>query len=434
MNFKLMNQSNQHLTHCGSSDRFKASGRFGYCPIRVFALISFLACWPSAHAEFALATEDEPKTAKQEILCWIADLGSSDYSKRQLATLQLSLRKEEAIPFAILAVSEATGEEADRLLQFISSIASDPYSESGKLAFDSLHKLALSRSTSKSIRAEKILQVIGAEQRDLATKLLEERRAPLRDRRVQIMSGSADEKIPLVIDRKFTGNAEDLGCLKWLTDVQLARLEGPGISREILKQVLLLPHLKRLQLVETDLTIQDLAVLRDGPDLDLLELVYSPIGDESVELLSSLPVWGNIYLFGTKLTQNGQQMLKTKLDGQELFISRGGFLGVESQTNSTKINRLVPGGAAEKAGLREGDKMLSVNGVPLAVFEDLRKQLAKFADGEIVTLEYERTKFVPNEVPLGDFPLREFPQRGAFTRERAHVEITLGRRGEVQPR
>ena len=396
--------------------------------------MSFLACWQSAHAEFFWATEDEPKTAKQQILFWIADLGSSNYSKRQLATLELSLRKEEAIPFAIRAVSEATGEEADRLFQFISSIASDPYSESGKLAFDSLHELAASRSTSKSIRAEKILQVIGAEQRDLATKLLEEHRAPLRDRRVQIMSGSAEEKIPLVIDKKFTGSAEDLGCLKWLTDVQLARLEGPGISREILKRVLQLPHLKRLQLVETDLTLEDLAVLRDGPDLDLLELVYSPIGDEAVELLASLPVWGNVYLFGTKLTQNGQQMLKTKLDGQELFISRGGFLGVEAQGNSTRINKIVPGGAAEKAGLREGDKMLSVNGVPLVVFEDLRKQLAKFADGEKVTLEYERTMFVLNEVPLGDFPLREFPQRGAFTRERAQAEITLGRRGEMQLR
>ena len=434
MNFKLMNQSNQHLTHCGALDRLKASGRFGYCLIRVFALISFVAWWLSAYAEFVVAIDDEPKTAKQEIALWIADLGSSDYSKRQLATLQLSLRKEEAIPFAILAVNEATGEEADRLFQFISSIASDPYSESGKLAFDSLNDLAASRTTSKSIRAEKILQVIGAEQRDLAMKLLEECKSPVRDRRVQIMSGSADEKMPLVIDKKFTGSAEDLGCLKWLTDVQLARLEGPGISREILKQVLLLPHLKRLQLVETDLTIEDLAVVRDGPDLDLFELVYSPIGDEAVELLASLPVWGNVYLFGTKLTQNGQQMLKVKLDGQELFMSRGGFLGVEAQGNSTRINRLVAGGAAEKAGLREGDKMLSVNGVTLAVFEDLRKQLAKFADGEKVTLEYERIRFVPNEVPQGDFPMREFPQRGMFMRERAQAEITLGRRGEVQPR
>ncbi len=375
-----------------------------------------------------LATADDAKPTKQVIRSWIKDLGSIDYSKRQLATLNLSMRKDDAIPFALEAVNEASGEEADRLLQFISSIASDPYSESGKLAFDSLKELAASRSTGKSIRAEKILQVIGAEQRELAIRLLNERNAPLRDRRIQIMSSSSDEKMPLVIDRKFSGTAEDLGCLKWLTDVQLARLEGPEISRALLQQVLMLPHLKRLQLVETQLTVDDLAVLRDGPDLDLLELVYSPIGDEAVELLASLPVWGNVYLFGTKLTQNGQQSLKYKLDGQELFISRGGFLGVQAFGNSTKIN-IVPGGAADKAGLKDNDRLLSVNGIPLAVFEDLRKQLANFADGEKVRLEYEGIRLVPIENPDGDLPMR-----GMFRRERGEVEVTLGRRVEIQLR
>jgi len=434
MNFKMMNQSKQHWAHCGSYDRLKASGRLSYCLIRVVNLACFITIFLLTRDGIAGTTEEKSTATKQEIKSWIKDLGSSDYSKRQLATIQLSIRKEDAIPFAIEAMSHATGEEADRLFQFISSIASDPYSESGKIAFDALRELAVSRSTSKSIRAEKILQVVGAEQRDLAIKRLEDCRLSLLDRRIQVMSGSSDEKMPLVIDRKFTGTAEDLGCLKWLTDVQLARLEGPGISRDILKQVLLLPHLKKLQLVETELTIDELAVLRDAPDLDLLEFVYSPIGDEAVELLSDLPVWGNVYLFGTKLTQNGQQMLKYKLDGQELFISRGGFLGVQALGNSTKINMIVDGGAAQKAGLREGDKMLTVNGVPLVVFEDLRKQLAKFADGEKVTLEYERIKFVPNDVPLGDFPMREFPQRGVFMRERAQTEITLGRRGEIQSR
>ena len=164
-------------------------------------------------------------------------------------------------------------------------------------------------------------------------------------------------------------------------------------------------------------------MLRDAPDLDLLEIVYSPIGDESAELLTSLPVWGNVYLFGTKLTQSGEQTLKSKLDGIELFVSRGGFLGVVALGNSTVIYDAVLGGAAEKAGLLRGDKMLSVNDVPITLFEDLRKQLAKFADGEKVTIEFERV--IPTRL---DLPFGEFPQGPLLQREKFQAEVTLGRR------
>ncbi len=430
MKFKLNQPSKQLVTHCVPSHRLPASGRRDYChvsrfPFALFAIL--VAIFVQASSLFSTAKEDEPKSAEQEIKAWIEDLGSDNYSTRQLATLRLSKQNAASMPFVIQAANDATGEKADRLFQFLSSIASDPHSESGKIAFDSLNHLAASRTTSKSIRAEKILQVIGAEQRDVAINLLDECKANLRDlRRLQVMSGSVDVKQPLVIDRKFSGNAADLACLKWLTDVQFARLEGPQISREILQQVISLPHLKKLQLVETELTAEDLVVLRDAPDLDLLEIVYSPIGDESAELLTSLPVWGNVYLFGTKLTKSGEQTLKSKLDGIELFLSRGGFLGVVALGNSTVITEAVQLGAAEKAGLRRGDKLLSVNGVPITLFEDLRKQLAKFADGERVTIEFDR-----EDRPRLDLPFGEFPQRGIPQREKFQVEVTLGRRTDI---
>ncbi len=395
--------------------------------------------------------DDGPKPSKLEIMAWIDDLGSNDYSKRQLATIGLGNRKADAMPFVIEAIADATGEKADRLFQFISSIAAEPYSESGKLAFDALSKLAQSRTTSKSIRAEKILQVIGAEQRDLALDLLVACRIPLRDRRMQVMSSNPDIAQPLVIDREFSGNAEDLGCLRWLTKVQFAKLEGPRISREVLQQVIGLPHLKKLQLVDTDLTAEDLEILRDAPDLDLLEIVYSPIGDEAVDVLLSLPVWGNLYLFGTKLTPIGSQSLKSQLDGVDLFMSRGGFLGVRALGNSNVIDDVVDGGAAKRDGLLRGDKMLSVNGRSILLFEDLRKELANFADGETVTIEVERTLrnpdfrrggFGPGGFP-GGFP-PGFPQGGLNDENpselpkkeviREKIKVKLGKRDSGRDR
>ncbi len=439
MKLNVIETSNRLRTHCVPNNRLKASGQAAYCGIQRLAFALVFAISTSYSADFLTAKEDEPKPAVPEILSWISDLGSNDYSKRQLATLNLSKQKSEAIPFVIQAIHDATGEKADRLFQFLSSVASDPYSDSGKLAFDSLNELAWSRTTGKSIRAEKILQVIGADQRDAALDLLEACKAPLRERELQVMSSKFFVRNPLVIDRRFTGNAADLACLKWLTDVEFARLEGPQIDRELLKQVIQLPHLKKLQLVETLLTADDLVVLRDAPDLDLLEFVYSPIGDEAVEILTSLPVWGNVYLFGTKLTQIGQQSLKSRLDGIELFMSRGGFLGVQALGNSAIISAVVPGGAAQIAGLIPGDKMLSVNGVPIHLFDDLRKQLANFADGEKVTIEFERVERQQREFRQGGFPQGGlpggFPQREGLPgeppkREVFQLEVTLGKRTE----
>ncbi len=412
--------------------QLQASGRLDNRRFSKVAIGALVWMALSFFAQLLSAKEDEPKSSKQEIVGWIEDLGSEDYSVRQLATLRLSQHKADSIPFVILAVNDATGERADRLFQFLSSIAAEPYSDSGKLAFDSLNELAASRTTSKSIRAGKILQVIGAEQRDVALDLLDECKAKIRDRDLQVMSSRMSLRQPLIIDRKFTGNAADLACLKWLTDVTFARLEGPQISREILQQVIGLPHLRKLQLVDTELNIEGLAVLRDAPDLDLLEIVYSPISDESVEMLTSLPVWGNVYLFGTKLTQSGHQSLKSKLDGVELFVSRGGFLGVRALGNSTIIDGIEIGGAAERAKLRRGDKMLSVNGVPILLFEDLRKQLANFADGEQVILEVERNEDSPFELQQrfrqGGFPQIEQPKRELPKREKKLVPVTLGKR------
>ena len=96
-------------------------------------LATCLLVWltASTFASFLAATADEPKTGKQEIVEWIEDLGSQDYSVRQLATLRLSQQKTESIPFVIQAINSATGEKADRLFQFLSSIAADPFSDSG---------------------------------------------------------------------------------------------------------------------------------------------------------------------------------------------------------------------------------------------------------------------------------------------------------------
>jgi S1-C subfamily serine protease len=119
---------------------------------------------------------------------------------------------------------------------------------------------------------------------------------------------------------------------------------------------------------------------------------------------------GDLYMICTNLTQQVQQELKSRIDGVDFVFARGGFLGVQCQATSVVIDFVS--GAAQMAGLRQNDRIRRINNIPVVVFEDLRRELAKFAVGEQVVIEFERVSY-PNE------------------RETLTLPVTLGKRQEI---
>jgi hypothetical protein len=382
-----------------------------------------VSCAPTGSQHlFGQEPKNPPNATNSELETWVRDLGDEDYFKRQLAAIQLQSRAAEAIPFVSRQIELASGEQADRLLQFLSEIASNPYDAQGRLAFDSLTKIAKQRTTSKASRAQKILQVIGLAQKDESIARLESLGLIIRARDFQVITTKTHIENAFVVDHRFQGTAADLECLKWLTQVEFARLEGESITREVLQAILLLPNLKKLQIVDANLKGDDLSSLKNAPDLDLLELIYVPIGDETIELLTELPVWGDLHLFGTKMSLEGKNSLISKIDTAEVFVSRGGFLGVQCPPTSVVIDSVVRGGAADNARLIQGDKLTSINGRPIFVFEDLRRELANFAADEEVTVEFER--------PMPRFSYGDQPLPRAEKRIQT-VQVKLGRRVDI---
>jgi aminopeptidase YwaD len=67
-------------------------------------------------------------------------------------------------------------------------------------------------------------------------------------------------------------------------------------------------------------------------------------------------------------------------------------LGVygDGDPDGARLTGVVPGTAAERAGLREGDVLIRLAGTPLATFDDLRKLLRERNAGERVDLVYVR--------------------------------------------
>jgi cytochrome b6-f complex iron-sulfur subunit len=76
------------------------------------------------------------------------------------------------------------------------------------------------------------------------------------------------------------------------------------------------------------------------------------------------------------------------------------------------ITRVLPGSTAERAGLRPGDAILKVDGIPVATAEEVEKIGAKWAPGQTVRLRVRRKK------------LRAF--------EQVEVRLTLMRADEAE--
>jgi len=145
-----------------------------------------------------------------------------------------------------------------------------------------------------------------------------------------------------------------------------------------------------------------------------------------------VPIFGDLQLFGTDVSATGAETLVEKIETANVFVGRGGFLGITCEPSSLVINESIPDGPASKAGIRMNDKLKKINGVPIQNFEDLRKQLAKSAAGESVLVEYDRPimsmrPIDPDPENRNRIPGRNLRQQidGYETRQ---VDVILGKR------
>ena len=327
---------------------------------------------------------------QEQIEAWVKELKDERFAVREAAENQLARNLTIILPTLIeIAKADGSGSPCG-LLQFLGFVAQDAWSDQGKLAYACLGQIAKERTTQRAILAQRIIQSISVSMREQTLERLERVGVLCQDRELSVLTQVRQVKNALVIDQEFRGTQEDIDLLPWLFDIQFVKLEGPAISPEILQAVVKLPQLRSLQIVETKLTSKDLRPLLAASDMDLLEILYSPVDDQCIEILQDVPIFGDLQLFGTELSAKGATELIARMETANVFVGRGGFLGVTCDPGSLVIQQAIKDGPAFKAGIKMNDKLRKINGVPIYNFEDLRKQLAKSAAGESVVVEYDR--------------------------------------------
>lgn len=393
-------------------------------------IISLVSAVSSLYSQEPLQTTlGAGKVTSEQIHQWITELKSDNYSARESASRKISRHLDESLQLVVEAAENEDNLGGERLLQFLGFVGQDALSSQGRLAFDTLKRIAEERTTNRAVVAQKILENISIHMRELAMDRLKRAGVSCEDRYLSVLTRMKEIKSALVIDQRFTGSANDLELLPWLFDVKFVKLEGPAITREVLAVVAKMPKLNSLQIIETSLKSSDIQCLTEAPDLELLEILYTPIDDSSIDILEQLPVFGDLQLFGTLLSSQGAIEVVDRIDTANVFVGRGGFLGITCEPSSLIIREVIPEGPAALAGIRTLDKLVSVDGVPISNFEELRRELAKSASGEKVMVEYERPMVSFRRDPTSDAPGMRQIEYTPF-----RVEVTLGRRPSDVPR
>ncbi|AMV35145.1 hypothetical protein VN12_23670 [Pirellula sp. SH-Sr6A] len=413
-----MNRSTRRFRTCLTAAFCSDGGRHRLLQWGVFHLAAgcFLtapvSCWAQSPSDppasvSAIEGESSEGPSETEILGWIENLSDKSYGKREWASDQLYRHADAAFPMIEKSLKKADGEAFTRMLEIVCDLIRSSHPPRKSQATALIKRLANETTGSRGLQAARVHEAVRLQVGQSAwarvQRLSPEMRLsfPSRSQLLQVND-------PLDINESFQGTAEDLQDLDHVDWIRFARLEGSKITPEILKAVLRLPNLNHLQIVDAKLTAEDLLAIKDGPELNILELSYVPVGDELIPHLREFPVTQTLWIFGTNMSLDGGRQALDQLSDIELFVSRGAYLGVLSQANSLVIDRVIENSAAARAGLRYRDQIMKVNDVELKSFDDLRRELRKFAPGESAEIEFKR--LVPSEPRLRD-PLDPGPFR-----------------------
>jgi len=117
-----------------------------------------------------------------------------------------------------------------------------------------------------------------------------------------------------------------------------------------------------------------------------------PVDAGVIDVLGGLEGVRRIDLYGTGAGPDEARVLAARLPDARIDVRRGGRLGVTSTALSgpCEIRTVEPGSAADQAGLRSGDVVLSIEGAAVENFDDLTRRLDGHAAGQAVRVVVAR--------------------------------------------
>ncbi|MEO1618427.1 MAG: PDZ domain-containing protein [Planctomycetota bacterium] len=349
-------------------------------------------------ADDTCRAQDDPvvnlpeRRPEKPLAYWLEQLSSDRYLRRQKAERLLVEAGTSAVPLLKDHLPGADLESVERVISILAKIAAneDPLETEGAIA--ALESVAEKSFGAKAGLAASTLASFFQTRSEQARLQLMNAGIFVGTDSVPIGSRSMPQSI-VRIDRKWDGNLEPLAWLRWLGDVELAELSGPRINRQVVEAIARMPDLKIVAFDDCKLTADAIDALKQGPRLNVLEIRYSPLGEDHLKSLAELRLRESLHLMGTEVTEPRVMSLRAEMPGVEVTLRKGGFLGVVCRNtfqDFCEVNEVIPAGGAALAGLLARDIVVQIDDVKIKDFDDLQRQINKHVAGDEVAIRYQR--------------------------------------------
>jgi len=357
-------------------------------------------------AEQSRSTDDT--ATPQMIDRWIADLDSDNFGVRAAAMQHLIAAGLPTIaPLTKAVDSDRSLEVQARGVMILRELALIDDARVEDAARTALVKIATRDDTTAGRRAQSSLARLNRMWQRRAIARLEQLGVVVNERTgIQISQWGHETGMQVIVGEDFKGKPADLSLLSRLVDLREAQFLGRRVTGQWIAPITKLENVHSLVIKKAQVDDDALAQIRSLKDLRHISIYYSPVTDASVETLGQLnrAIW--VRLYGTEMTAEGADKLREKLPGALVDFRRGAFLGISGNPTGDvcQVQSVIPGGAAAKAGVEDGDIVLAYNGKKVDNFQTLTKYISDNKVGDVVTLKVDRYgKKLDIQVKLGEW-------------------------------
>ncbi|MGB7348006.1 MAG: PDZ domain-containing protein [Pirellulaceae bacterium] len=340
---------------------------------------------------------------------WVEQLQDEKYLRRETASKRLIEAGEAAVPALAAAIREGDLETTTRAVRVLSDLALHQAPDDEQGAWEVLTGLAAHSTGSRQAAAKNVVREIEDAREITANEKLTEAGVVM-DYDNFAIGALTSQRFTLRIDERWNGDVQPLGWLRWVRGVQFVSLHGAGIDARVLKQVVRMPRLSTIAMIDGSIDNDGINALAAMPRIDSLEIRYVKLTPEMADMIAKLPIRESLNLMGTGVSAARMKVMESELPGLAISHKEGGFLGVTCSTygmTRCEITTVTPGSAAYKSGIRRADVVVEIDGEAIELFADLQRVIAKHDAGD-------KLKFV-------------LERRGVEQVERVETTVELGR-------
>ncbi|TWU42587.1 PDZ domain-containing protein [Novipirellula artificiosorum] len=339
---------------------------------------------------FSQTNAEQDAESDPVLRVWVEQLGSEQFHQRKSATAKLIKAGPKAVPALVEAMASADLETIDRAVHCLSEIAMKQSPDNEEGAWGELLRLSRSAGSRATLSQAAIDEIRDA--RESQAVIMLARSGVTVGLDLFMVRAVSTPQMVVQIDENWSGELEPLRWLRWIQEIEFARVKGDAIRKEVIERLIEMPKLNTIAIVEGKVDANVIELLQRMQRVNSLEFRYVPLTPEMGDEIVKIPIRVSLNLMGTGIPVAKVEQMRTQLPGLHIDHRQGGFLGVQcySGFNICRINEVLEGKPAEKAGLLPGDEILGIDDAAVTKFEDLQDAINQKVPGDEVEVLFRR--------------------------------------------